>query len=180
MMDASGLFNQSSRHLDFYIHRELLGKWLQPLALKKWKKERENCNISGIKLIFLCVWLSIKVKSFQGRKRNAFSCLLLFPISHMYFNKCLTFYHKMFKWQLLWLQCTIWSKALEDNSLFCKGHVPYILVNVFKGLPTKYTIFLLIINYLTAFKLNISQEIYREYFKRTLKTYLIVFKEYFS
>lgn len=47
-----------------------------------------------------------------------------------------------------------------------------------KDLPTKYTRFSLRINYIAAFKLNLSQEIYREYCKRTLKIHLTVFEEY--
>lgn len=93
-----------------------------------------NCNINTneTKIIFAVLHKRKKLKNKE--EKCIFLLFFIFSISHMNYNKCLTFFHKMFKWQLLWLQYTIWSKALEDNSLFCKGHSPYIIVKVFERL----------------------------------------------
>lgn len=140
-----GHFNQSSRlhlpgHLDSAPTENYLVNDYRHDFLKKEKKRKEerkkimNCNINTneTKIIFAVLHKRKKLKNKE--EKCIFLLFFIFSISHMNYNKCLTFFHKMFKWQLLWLQYTIWSKALEDNSLFCKGHSPYIIVKVFERL----------------------------------------------
>lgn len=65
-------------------------------------------------------------------------------------------------------------KLLRTIVCFAKVMFLICLWMCSKGLPTQYTRLSLRINYLTALKLNVSQENYREYFNRTLKIHLIV------
>lgn len=110
------------------------------MTLKKRKRKIiVNCNVNtnGTKIISVQSFIKETLATQEGKGTLCF----LSPIIHMNYTKCLTFFHKMFKWQLLRLQYTIWAKAFEDNRLFCKGHIFIYSWMCSKGLLTKYKTF---------------------------------------
>lgn len=150
------------------------------IFLKKKKKRKGkkivNCNRNTNKTKII-LQSYIKEKNWKVRRRNGFSSFSFLSVTWIMISTW-PFSIRCLNGSCYYYSIPFDQKLLRTVVCFAKVIFFIYLWLCSKGLPTKYTRFSLRINYITAFKLNISQEIYGEYYKRILKIHLTVCKEY--
>lgn len=147
-----------------FVENYLVNDYRLWLKEKKRKKEKiVHCNISTSRTKFIFLQTFIKVKSCQEGKRSAFFCYF-FPSVTCILISAWPFFIRCLNGSCYGYSIAFDPKLLRTIVCFAKVMFLICLWMCSKGLPTKYTRLSLRINYLTALKLNVSQETYREYF----------------